>query len=169
MGPCNYNSSHYLNNPTFKLSAEYIFLPSAKTTPFAKPTVVPPGDIIFFISILYVTNLTFRNTSPVNFTVPTPKALPFPGFPIQPKKNPTSCHIASSPRQPGITGSSLKWQSKNQRSFLMSNSAFNDPFLKAPLLSLISVILSNISIGGRGNLAFPGPNNSPFPQFISSS
>ena len=47
--------------------------------------------------------------------------------------------------------------------------AFNKPFLKVPLLSLISVILSNISIGGRGNLALPGPNNFPSPQFISSS
>ena len=31
--------------------------------------------------------LTFFKTSPVNLTVPTPKALPLPGFPIQPKKN----------------------------------------------------------------------------------
>ena len=46
---------------------------------------------------------------------------------------------------------------------------FNEPFLKAPLLSLISVILSNISIGGRGNLALPGPNSLPSPQLISSS
>ena len=52
---------------------------SASTIPLARPTVVPPGDIIFFILISYVTNLTFCNTSPVNFTVPTPKALPFPG------------------------------------------------------------------------------------------
>ena len=41
----------------------------------ARPTVVPPGDIIFFISISYLTFLTFCKTSPVNFTVPTPRAL----------------------------------------------------------------------------------------------
>ena len=51
----------------------------------------------------------------------------------------------------------------------MSNSAFRDPLLKAPLLSLISVILSNMSIGGSGNFAFPGPKSPPFPQFIRSS
>ena len=50
-----------------------------------------------------------------------------------------------------------------------SNSAINDPFLKAPFLSLISEILSNMSMGGRGNLAFPGPKRPPFPQFIKSS
>ena len=47
--------------------------------------------------------------------------------------------------------------------------AFKKGLLKAPLLSLISVILSNISIGGSGNLALPGPNNLPSPQLISSS
>ena len=47
--------------------------------------------------------------------------------------------------------------------------AFKDPFLKVPLLSLISVILSNISIGGSGNFAFPDPKSLPFPQFIKSS
>ena len=47
--------------------------------------------------------------------------------------------------------------------------AFKDPFLKAPLVSLISVILSNMSIGGRGNFAFPGPKRPPLPQFIRSS
>ena len=31
-----------------------------------------------------------------------------PGCPVHPKKKPTNCHIASNPRQPGITGSSLK-------------------------------------------------------------
>ena len=30
------------------------------------------------------------------------------GAPIQPRKNPTSCHSASNPRQPGITGSFSK-------------------------------------------------------------
>ena len=39
------------------------------------------------------------------------------------RKKPTSCHSASSPRLPGITGSPMKWQAKNQRSGLMSNSA----------------------------------------------
>ncbi len=33
---------------------------------------------------------------------------PLPGLPNHPKKKPTSCHIASRPRHPGITGSSLK-------------------------------------------------------------
>ena len=47
-------------------------------------------------------------TSPVNFTELTPKALPFPGSPVHPRKKPTNCHIASKPRQPGITGSFLK-------------------------------------------------------------
>ena len=47
--------------------------------------------------------------------------------------------------------------------------AFKDPLLKEPLFSLISVILSNISIGGRGNLAFPGPKSSPFPHLMRSS
>ena len=47
--------------------------------------------------------------------------------------------------------------------------AFKEPLLKFPLFSLISVILSNISIGGSGNFAFPGPKRPPFPQFISSS
>ena len=41
--------------------------------------------------------------------------------------------------------------------------------LNAPLFSLISVILSNISIGGSGNFALPGPKRSPFPQVIRSS
>ena len=39
----------------------------------------------------------------------------------------------------------------------------------APLFSLISVILSNINIGGSGNFALPGPKRSPFPQLIRSS
>ena len=32
-------------------------------TPLARPTVVPPGDIIFFKSITYFTSLTFCKTS----------------------------------------------------------------------------------------------------------
>ena len=40
--------------------------------------------------------------------------------------------------------------------------------LKIPLLSLISVILSNISIGGNGNFAFSFPKSLPFPQSINS-
>ena len=47
--------------------------------------------------------------------------------------------------------------------------SFKKGFLKAPLSSLTSVILSNISIGGSGNLAFPGPKSLPFPQLINSS
>ena len=43
------------------------------------------------------------------------------------------------------------------------------PFLNSPVFSLISVILSNMSIGGDGSLAFPGPKRSPFAQLINSS
>src|SRR5258706_653088 len=84
--------------------------------------------------------------------------------PSQPRKNPRSCHIASSPKQPGITGSSLKWLLKNQRSGLISNSARISPLPNRPPKSQIWLILSNISSGGSGSLAFPGPNSSPRAQ-----
>ena len=73
------------------------------------------------------------------------------------------CHSASRPRQPGMTGSPLKWQPKNQSSGLMSNSARTSPLPFAPPASEISVMRSNISIGGSGNCALPAPNNSPAP------
>ena len=38
------------------------------------------------------------------------------------------------------------------------------PLPYSPLLSLTFVILSNISIGGSGNCALPGPNSSPRPH-----
>ena len=85
---------------------------SASTIPLARPTVVPPGDIIFFISISYLTFLTFCKTSPVNFTVPTPRALPLPGFPNQPKKNLWffDCHFKEDPVMPGCLGLDAMWQ-----------------------------------------------------------
>ena len=45
---------------------------------------------------------------PVNLTSPTPSARPRPCMPRQPRLNPVSCHSASRPRQPGITGSPRK-------------------------------------------------------------
>lgn len=51
------------------------------------------------------------------------------------------------PPEPMI-GLPMKWQAKNHRSGLMSNSARMKPLSKAPPVSLISVIRSNISIGG---------------------
>ena len=44
----------------------------------------------------------------------------------------------------------------------MSNSALTKPFLKVPYLLFIFVILSNISIGGSGNLALPSPKKALF-------
>ena len=43
------------------------------------------------------------------------------------------------------------------------------PFLNSPVSFFISVILSNINIGGNGSLAFPSPNSFPSPHEISSS
>ena len=57
---------------------------------------------------------------------------------------------------------------QNQSSFLISSSAFIKPLLNTPLLSLISVTLSNINMGGNGNFAFPSPKSLPFPQSINS-
>src|ERR1700712_5126511 len=52
-------------------------------------------------------------TGPENFPSPTPSARPRPGAPDQPRKKPTICHMASKPRQPGITGSPMKWQGED--------------------------------------------------------
>ena len=56
----------------------------------------------------YSTLLAVGSTCPLNSISPAPSARPRPGLPFQPRKNPTSCHMASSPRQPGITGSPTK-------------------------------------------------------------
>ena len=79
--------------------------------------------------------LAVGSTMPVNFTSPTPSARPLPRPPSQPRKKPTICHIASRPRQPGITGSSWKWHLKNQRSGLMSSSATISPLPALPPFS----------------------------------
>ena len=68
-----------------------------------------------------------------------------------------------------MTGSPLKWQSKNHRVGLMSNSARTSPLPLAPPVSEIPAMRSNISIGGSGNWALPAPNNSPLPQARRSS
>ena len=51
---------------------------------------------------------------------------------------------------------------------LISNSALTIPFLNLPSFDLISVILSNINIGGDGKRAFPSPNRVPLAQLMSS-
>src|SRR5690606_12075093 len=92
--------------------------------------------------------------------------------PSQPRKNPVSCQSASSPRQPGMTGSPLKWQEKNHSHCGLpatGSSALTCPLPCAPPSSLISEIRSNISIGGSGSCAFPGPNSSPRPHASKSS
>src|SRR5215469_13469874 len=101
---------------------------------------------------------------PVNFTSSTPNARPRPKPPIQPRKKPTICQSASKPRQPGITGSPWKWHLKNQRLGLTSNSATTSPLPLSPPSSVIEVMRSNISMGGMGSCALPGPNNSPRAQ-----
>ena len=57
---------------------------------------------------------------------------PCPAAPSQPRKKPSICHSASRPRQPGITGSPLKWHRKNQRSGLTSSSARTSPLPCSP-------------------------------------
>ena len=71
--------------------------------------------------------------------------------PSQPRKKPSSCHNASRPRHPGMTGSPLKWQGKNQRSGFRSRTARTRPLPYSPPASAISEMRSNISIGGSGN------------------
>src|SRR5229473_1200340 len=76
---------------------------------------------------------------------------------------------ASKPRHPGITGSPLKWHPKNQRSEFTSSSARITPLPYSPPVSEIWLMRSNISIGGSGNCALPGPNISPRPHASRSS
>ena len=95
---------------------------------------------------------------PVNLTSPTPSARPLPGAPSQPRKKPVSCHRASRPRQPGMTGSPLKWQAKNQSSIGLpatSSSATIWPLPCAPPVSEMLAMRSNMSIGGSGSWALP--------------
>ena len=89
--------------------------------------------------------------------------------PDQPRKKPTICHSASSPRQPGITGSPIKWQLKNHRSGWISSSAMISPLPNSPPSPLISTMRSIISILPTGRRALPGPNISPWPHCSSSS
>ena len=56
----------------------------------------------------YLTSFIFGVTIPVNFTSPTPRALPLPFISLQPRLKPVSCHNASKPKHPGITGSPSK-------------------------------------------------------------
>ena len=53
----------------------------------------------------------------------------------------------------------MKWQPKNQRSGFTSSSARIRPLPYSPPVSEISLMRSNISIGGSGNCALPGPNS----------
>src|SRR4249919_3816868 len=115
-----------------------------------------------FTSISYRTRCAVGSTWPVNLTSPTPSARPRPGSPSHGRKKPASCHIASRPRQPGITGSPSKWQAKNHRSGRISSSATSWPLPKAPPSSVMRVMRSNISIGGAGRRALPGPNIVPW-------
>ena len=86
--------------------------------------------------------------------------------PLSREAEPTEVEAAE---QPGITGSPLKWHWKNQRSGLISNSARSTPLPLAPPSSEISTTRSNISRGGRGSCALPGPKSSPRAQSRRSS
>src|SRR6202167_4731482 len=108
------------------------------------------------------------STCPENLISPMPSARPRPGEPSQPRKKPTICQSASRPRQPGITGSPLKWQGKNQRSGLRSSTARTRPLPYSPPTSAISEMPSNISIGGSGSCG-PSTKSSPRPQASRSS
>ena len=93
-------------------------------------------------------------TMPVNFTSPTPSARPLPGAPSQPRKKPVSCHSASRPRQPGMTGSPLKWQAHSQSSVglpAILSSATIWPLPWAPPASEMLEMRSNMSMGGSGS------------------
>ena len=79
------------------------------------------------MSMPYTTFFIVGSTWPENLISPMPSARPLPGEPSQPRKKPSSCHSASRPRQPGITGSPLKWQGKNQRSGRRSSTARTTP------------------------------------------
>src|SRR5882762_9923911 len=80
----------------------------------------------------------FGITCPESFSSPRPSARPRPSPPVQPRKKPTICQSASRPRHPGITGSPLKWQPKNQRSGFTSSSARTTPLPYSPPVSEIS-------------------------------
>src|SRR5690606_2801159 len=77
--------------------------------------------------------------------------------------------MASRPRQPGITGSPMKWHWKNHRSGWMSSSARMKPLPYLPPSSLISTMRSNISIGSAGRRASPEAKSSPRPLASSCS
>ena len=80
-----------------------------------------------------------------------------------------SCHMASSPRQPGMTGSPWKWQAKNHRSGRTSSSASMRPRPWAPPSLSMCVMRSNISMGGSGRRPLSGPKSRPSPEAISWS
>src|SRR5215470_8349453 len=115
-----------------------------------------------------MTCFTVGSTCAENLISPIPSARPLPGEPSQPRKKPSNCHSASRPRQPGITGSPLKWQGKNQRSGLSSSTARAKPLPYSPPTSAISEIRSNISIGGNGSCG-PSTKSSPRPHLSRSS
>ena len=142
--------------------------PSALIVPLAMPSL-SLRSMTRVKSTVYSTSLTFGVTMPVNFTSPTPSARPRPCMPRQPRLKPVSCQSASSPRQPGITGSPRKWHWKNQRSGRMSNSATTWPLPSPPRSAEMSVMRSIISIGGAGSCGLPGPNISPRAQASSPS
>ncbi|CSC02702.1 Uncharacterised protein [Vibrio cholerae] len=98
-----------------------------------------------------MTFLAVGKICPVNFTSPTPSARPLPLPPTQPRKKPTSCHMASKPKHPGITGSPGKWQSKNHKSGVISSSAKIKPLPNSPSVSDILVMRSIINIFGAGS------------------
>jgi hypothetical protein len=68
-----------------------------------------------------------------------------------------------------MIGLPWKWQGKNQRSGAMSYSARIMPLPCGPPFSSTCVMRSNISMGGSGSWALPGPNSSPRPQASRSS
>ena len=58
----------------------------------------------------------------------------------------------------------VEYPNKNHKLSLISSSALIRPLLNSPASVFISVILSNINIGGSGSLAFPSPNHFPSPH-----
>src|SRR6185437_8647221 len=116
----------------------------------------------------YTTFFMVGSTWPENLISPMPSARPRPEEPSQPRKKPSICHSASRPRQPGMTGSPLKWQGKNQRSGLSSSTARTRPLPYSPPTSAMSEMRSNISIGGSGSCG-PSTKSSPRAQASRSS
>ena len=151
------------NRPTRMSLASNTFWPSHSTQPSAMPRY-SLRLMMRFRSRWNFSSRAVGRTWPMNLTSPTDSARPDPGPPSQPSVNPRSCHRASMPRQPGMTGSSSKWHWKNQRSGLMSNSASTSPLPLAPPSSEMWVMRSNISIGGSGSRALPCPNSRPCAQ-----